>query len=149
MIKLASKIFLSQTAVQLAERDNINIITFDIIYELAQSVRALMEKRMASEKVRVETGQLKVSIVFLTDKNRQIIGGKVIEGEFKKGVKVEVFRREELVGKGRVINLQKNKKDIEKAGKGEECGLLYEGDIKIEVGDILQAHIDEKIKGEL
>jgi len=136
-------------AVQLAERDNINIMTFDIIYELAQSVRALMEKRMASEKVRVETGQLKVSIVFLTDKNRQIIGGKVIEGEFKKGVQVEVFRREELVGKGRVINLQKNKKDIEKAGKGEECGLLYEGDIKIEVGDILQAHIDEKIKGEL
>ena len=55
-------------AVQLAERDNINIMTFDIIYELAQSVRALMEKRMASEKVRVETGQLKVSIVFLTDK---------------------------------------------------------------------------------
>jgi len=136
-------------AVQLAERDNISVMTFDIIYELAQSVRALMERRVASEKVRIDSGKLKVLIVFLTDKKRQIIGGKVIEGELKKGVQLEVLRREALVGKGRLINLQKNKKDIEKAGKGEECGLLYEGDIKIEVGDILQAHIDEKIKGEL
>ena len=61
---------------------------------------------------------MKVLVVFLTEKNRQIVGGKVTEGEVKKGIQIEVVRGEELIGKGRLINLQKNKKDIEK-------GLIY------------------------
>ena len=146
---LGFRVKINPTAAKLAERDNINIMTFDIIYELAQAVRALMEKRVVAEKVRIDLGRLKVLVVFLTDKRRQIIGGKMIEGEIKKGAQIEVLRREELVGKGKLINLQKNKKDIERAGKGEECGLLYEGDVKIEVGDILQIYTDEKKKVEL
>lgn len=136
-------------AQKLAERENINIMTFEVIYELAQVVRQLMEKRVMAEDVRIDLGQLKVLIVFLTDKNRQIVGGKMINGEIKKGTKIEILRRGELVGKGRLISLQKNKKDIDKARKGDECGILYEGDAKIEAGDILQIYIEERKKGEL
>ena len=143
------RVKINSIASKLAERENIKIMTFDIIYELAQEVRQLMEKRVMSETVRNDLGKLKVLVVFLTEKNRQIVGGKMTEGEIKKGTKIEVLRRDELVGKGRLINLQKNKKDIEKAKKGEECGILYEGNVKIEEGDVLQIYTEERRKGEL
>ena len=62
---------------------------------------------------------------------------------------IEVFRNEEKIGQGKLINLQINKKDVEKAIKGDECGVLYEGDTRIEEGDILVIYTKEKRKGEL
>ncbi|MBI2624892.1 MAG: translation initiation factor IF-2 [Candidatus Nealsonbacteria bacterium] len=129
-----------------AERQEVQIIIFDVIYDLAQAVKTLMEKVSESEKIRVDIGKLKTLIVFKTDKNRQIIGGRVIEGEIKKSVLIEVSRNEEVLGRGKLVSLQKEKKDIEKAKKGEEVGILYEGDIRIEEGDILVIYIEEKRK---
>jgi len=136
-------------AQKLAERENVSIMAFDVIYHLAQGVRVLMERRAAPEKVRNDLGKLKVLIVFLNDKNRQIVGGKITEGEVKKGTQIEVVRNNEIIGRGRPINLQKNKKDIDRAVKGDECGVLYEGDVKVEQGDILQFYLEEKKKVEL
>ena len=64
-------------------------------------------------------------------------------------MKSEVYRGEEKIGRGKMISLQKNKKNIEKAGKGEEIGILYEGDVKIEVGDKVVFYKEERQKGEL
>ena len=49
-----------------------------------------------------------------------------------------------MIGTGRLINLQKNKKDIDDAGKGEEVGILYEGQEKIQEGDYLVFYVQEK-----
>jgi translation initiation factor IF-2 len=146
---LGFRVKINPIAKSLAERENIKIVTSDIIYELAQEVRQMMEKRVAAQNVRNDLGKLKVLLVFLTEGKRQIVGGKVTEGEIRKGTQIEVWRGNELVGKGRLINLQKNKKDIELARKGEESGILYEGDVKIEQGDILQIYNEERVKGEL
>ena len=77
------------------------------------------------------------------------MGARVVEGEIRKGVLIEVFRNGEKVGKGKVINLQKDKKDIEKGVRGEDCGILYEGDTKIAQGDILVPYKEEIRKREL
>lgn len=146
---LGFRVKIDQATKTLAEREKIKIMTFEIIYELVEGVRNFMEKIMASESIRVDSGKVKILTVFLDEKNRQIIGGKVIEGEIKKGASVEVSRGEELVGKGKIINLQRNKKDAEKVAKGEECGMLYEGDIKTKEGDILLAYQEETRRGEL
>jgi len=122
-------------ALKWAEQEKIRVKCFDVIYELFQEVRLMMEKVLSKEIVRKDIGKIRTLVVFLTEKNRQIVGGKIIEGEVEKGLKIEVYHEEEKIGKGRMINLQKNKKDIERAGKGEEIGILYEGDVKIEVGD--------------
>jgi len=117
---------------------------------LVEGVRKFMEKIVEPELVRTDLGKVKILVIFHIEKNRQIVGGKVIEGEVKKGASIEMIRGEELIGKGKLINLQRNKKDIGKAGKGEECGILYEGDTKIEVGDILVIYTeDRRRKGEL
>jgi len=139
---LGFRVKANPAAKQLAEREKIKIMTFEIIYDLVEGVRKFMEKIMAPEAVREDLGKVRVLAVFLTEKNRQIIGGRIAEGEVRKGAQIEVFRVEELVGRGKLINLQRNKKDIEKAGKGEECGILFEGDTKIEVGDILAIYTE-------
>jgi len=146
---LAFRVKTDAVARQMAEREKIRIISVEVIYNLVEEVRNSMERIMAKESVRTDLGKVKILGVFLTDKNRQIIGGKVIEGEVKKGGSIEVIRQENIVGKGRMISLQRDKKDIDKVAKGQECGMMYEGDIKVEVGDVLAIYTEEKIKGEL
>ena len=131
-------------------RERVKIINFDIIYDLVEEIRKQMEKILEPEIVREDLGKMKaLSSIFSRKKISQIIGGKVIEGGFKKGVSIEVFREEKKIGKGRLISLQKNKKDVEKVVKNDECGILYEGDAKVEVGDILVMYQESRIKGEL
>ncbi len=91
---------------------------FEVIYELVEEIRKIMGRIIEAKAVRVDLGKVKVSEIFRTEKNRQILGGKVIEGEIKKGTLVEIFRGEEKVGEGKIINLQRDKKDAEKAKKG-------------------------------
>ncbi len=146
---LGFRVKTNPTIKNLAEKEKIKIITFEIIYDLVEGVRKFMEKILEPEEIRTDFGKVKVLIVFLVEKNRIIIGGKVTEGEVKKGAQIEVLRGEELIGRGRLINLQKNKKDVERAIKGEECGILYEGNVKTEVGDVLAIYTEERRKGEL
>ena len=146
---LGFRVKINPTAKILAEREKIKIMTFDVIYDLVEGVRKFMEKGLRPEVVRTDLGKVKTSVIFLTEKNRQIIGGKVIEGEVKKGALIEILRGQNSVDKGKLVNLQKNKKDVNKIPRGEECGILYEGDTKIEEGDILVIYQEERRKSEL
>lgn len=138
---------------KLSARDNITILNFDVIYDLSQAIRTLMEKFLEPEIERKDLAKVKVLVKFLTEKNRQIIGGKVIDGEVKRGAKIEITREDQVIGKGKLVNLQKNKKDVDIAVKGEECGILYESvyppEVKIEEGDILNIYTEERKKSEL
>ena len=127
----------------------LRIKTFDVIYELIQNVRQGLEKTLEPEIVRKDIGKLKTLLVFWAEKNRQIVGGKITEGELKKGLKLDVMRDNAKIGAGRIINLQRDKKDVDLARKGDEAGILFEGNVKIEKGDILQAYIETKQKSEL
>lgn len=146
---LGFRVKINPTAKILAEREKIKIMTFDVIYDLVEGVRKFMEKELRPEIVRTDLGKVKTLVIFLAEKTRQIVGGKVIEGEVKKGTLIEIFRGQDSVGKGKLVNLQKNKKDVDRIPKREECGILYEGDTKIEEGDILVIYQEERRKGEL
>jgi len=143
---LGFRVKITPVAKSLAEREKIKILTFEIIYDFVQTIRGLMEKILEPEIVRIDLAKLKTLLIFWTEGSRQIVGAKVLEGEVKKGTKIEVIRGEEKVGQGKLINLQINKKDVEKAIRGQECGILYEGDAKIQEGDILVIFTKEKRK---
>lgn len=138
-----------QVAKAMALREKIRIMDFEIIYDLVEGVRKMMEAKVSPDIVRRDLGKVRILGVFLTEKNRQVIGGRVIEGEIEKGVQAEIFRGEDLLGKGIIINVQRNKKDVERVKKGEECGMLFEGDVKMEKEDILTAFREDREKGEL
>ncbi|MFH1657002.1 MAG: translation initiation factor IF-2 [bacterium] len=137
------------TAILLAKKEGIRIVNFEIIYELVQSLRQIMEKVLRTELVRKDLGKLKILAVFRTEKKRQIVGGKVTEGEVRRGPSIEIFREGEKIGKGKIISLQRNKKAAEVVSRGEEAGMLFEGNVKIEEGDELIFFIEERIKAEL
>lgn len=143
---LGFRVKITPVAKNLTEREKVKILTFEIIYDLVQTVRELMEKILESEIVRTDLAKLKTLLIFWTEGNRQIVGAKVLEGEVKRGTSIEVFRGEEKVGQGKLINLQISKKEVDKVIKGQECGILYEGDTKIQEGDILVIFTKERRK---
>jgi len=89
---------------------------------------------------------MEVVAIFRTEKNRQIVGGNVIEGEIHKGALIEIFRDNEKIGNGRIVELQSNKKDFDVVKKGKECGILYQGNERIKEGDELVAYKEEYVK---
>ena len=138
-------------AKKLAEREKITIVNFEVIYDLVQAVRNLIQKQITPEKVKKLLGKVEILAIFRTEKNRQILGGKVIEGIVKRGALVDVLQQEsgEKKGEGRIVELQRNKKDTQEVSKGEKCGILYEGSAKVEEGDILEVYVIEFKKEEL
>jgi len=59
------------------------------------------------------------------------------------------MRDEKKIGTGKIINLQRDKKNVDLLRKGDEAGILFEGNVKIEKGDILVAFIETRQKSEL
>ncbi len=143
-ILLAFRVKINPIAQILAEREKVRIRQFQIIYELVEEVRKIIEKNVEPEFVKIDLGRAKILAIFRPERNRQVVGGKIIDGKLKKGALVEVLRGEDFIGKGRLTNLQKNKKDVEQVLRGEECGILYEGGGKIEEGDILRFFLEER-----
>lgn len=135
--------------VQLAEREKVRIETFDVIYELIERARKLLEGSLKEEVVRTNIGSLRILAVFRTDKGKQIVGGEVFRGEARKRAEVEIIRNEEIVGKGKITGLQRNKQEADSVPQGEEAGLLYEGPEKIQEGDVLEFYVNETQKQEL
>jgi len=143
---LGFRVKTNAVARSLLQREDVRVMNFEIIYDLVEGVRKIMERTSGTELVRTDLGKLRVLVDFWAEKNRQIVGGRVIDGTLKKGTQIEIEREGEIVGKGKMINLQRNKKDVEKVSKGEEAGILFEGDKKIEKGDTLIFFIEERKK---
>ncbi len=126
-------------------RDKIEVKSYQVIYELVEEVRRCAEEMLGEELVREVTGKVKVLAVFKTQKNRQILGGKITEGEVKQGDLVEI----EGKGEGKLVNIKKEEKDMKKIKAGEEFGMLLESNKEVEEGDYLIAYKEEKRKKKL
>jgi len=136
-------------ALSLSERSGVKVLTFEVIYELAQGVRNLMQSLIKPEIVRKTMGRVEVLAIFRTEKTRQIIGGKVIFGEVKKGARIDVLRNGEKAGSGKLVQLQQNKKEVARVPQDQECGILFEGEVRIQEGDVLEIFEEEKTKYKL
>jgi translation initiation factor IF-2 len=108
-----------------------------------------MERKLVKEKERTELGKVNVLAIFRTEKNRQIVGGDVTEGEVTKGAMLEIWRNGEKVGSGKIVELQSGKKEVDVVKKGKESGILYQGSEKIKEGDELVIYKEEYIKEQL
>lgn len=147
---LGFKVKISSETKEIIDRTNTRVFLFDIIYNLIDATRKLMEEIAVPRTIRTDLGKFKSVMVFLSGKDYQIIGGKVIEGEMRKGASLEVYRKEngeeKNIGRGKIANLKRGEKNTEKVMSGEDCGIQYEGNVKIQEGDLLLAYIEEKEK---
>ena len=133
----------------LVREKNVPIKTFSIIYELIEYVKKEMEKIMKPNIERTDLGKLKVLAIFRTEKDFQILGGKVLEGKLEPDTQVEVVRNKETAGKGKLSELKIGKEDVKEVEKDQECGVKFEGNAEVQVGDILNIYTEKEVANKL
>lgn len=122
----------------------VNFKPYKIIYDLLNFVKDELEKLLNPEVIVTEIGNFKVVAIFRTEKNLMILGGRAEKGKLRKDAKVRVKRDGENVGLGKILKLQMSKQDVDEVPEGTECGVQYEGKLRVEVGDVLEAFKEEK-----
>ncbi|MBP6881168.1 MAG: translation initiation factor IF-2 [Candidatus Pacebacteria bacterium] len=124
-------------AKELAERLDVEIDTFDIIYELSQWLETALKNRTPKKEEEVMTGAVKILKHFSVQKNIHVLGGRVEEGVIKMNQRVKIMRRDIELGKGTIKNLQQMKSDVQQVNEGE-FGMQLETKSDIAPGDYLK-----------
>lgn len=115
----------------------IKLIEENVIYRLEEKLEKIITGEEETKKM--PKGKLEVLATFSKTKLKKTIGGRVILGRIKLGDKVLILRNEEVVGKGKIISLEKDKVPTEEVKEEQLCGLIVETSKEIEVGDIILA----------
>jgi translation initiation factor IF-2 len=128
----------------LAERLNVVIQNCEIIYEMREWLEKEIEKRkkqIIAEKI---IGRAKILKLFSKTKNKQVIGGEVLEGKivvYNSYIKIK--REDSELGEGKIIKLQQNKAPAKEVNQGQQFGVMIESKVEAAVGDTIE--ILEKI----
>ncbi|MEK7200721.1 MAG: translation initiation factor IF-2 [Patescibacteria group bacterium] len=127
-----------KNAIALATRNNIEIKIYKIIYELIDFVKEKVEEATPVEKVETITGSAKIIRVFSKNKDKQVVGGRVAEGEIKSGEIVKIFRRDAEIGEGKIKELQIQKIKTASVKESQEFGVMIESKLEIAEGDVIK-----------
>ena len=133
-----------RSAIDLAEKRGITISYFNIIYKVTEWLVEEMEKRRLKIETAETIGRAKILKAFSRTKERQILGGKVVEGKIALNSSVKILRREFEIGNGRIVNLEKNKNKTSTVEEGSEFGMMIESKIEVVEGDIIESFMITK-----
>ncbi|MDX1607833.1 MAG: translation initiation factor IF-2 [Candidatus Spechtbacterales bacterium] len=129
----------SAPAKNISELQEVPVAVFNTIYDLVEGVRELISEHLTTEVTEEIAGKFKVLKIFRTEPSRMIVGGKITEGRLRRGLPLRVVRDGEVLGKGKLNQLKSVDKAIEEATKPDEVGVLFDGNIKLQEGDVLEA----------
>ena len=144
---------INKAAKQLAYELKLRVNHYQVIYDLTEDIKEEMNKLLSPEISEEKIGKLEVIKVFQQTNKETILGGRVLEGKIVKDTIVRVWKSEiingekkepELIGEGKLTQLQISKKDVEEVKSGTECGIKFSGRVKIEVNDILEFYKEVK-----
>lgn len=130
-------------AKRMAEGAKVEIKNYKIIYELVKDIKDKLIAMLPPIIERADFGKLKVLAIFKTGKGDMIVGGKIISGKMVNETLIEVMRAENIIGKGKLKNLQENKVNVPEVTNGKECGITFLGETKIKADDILLSYKEE------
>ncbi|MFN4298442.1 MAG: translation initiation factor IF-2 [Thermaurantimonas sp.] len=136
----------SANARKIAERDQVEIRHYSIIYDAIDDVKAAMEGMLAPETKEMIIANAEVRETFKISKVGTIAGCMVLDGTIKRGCKVRVIRDGVVVYTGELASLKRFKDDVKEVSKGYECGLSIKNFNDIKVGDILEAYEETLVK---
>ena len=134
------------TAKQEAEKDEVQIKQYSIIYQAIDDVEAAM-KGMLDPKFEEEViGTAEIRQVFKISNVGTIGGAMVLTGKIERNAGVRVLRDDVVIHEGKLISLKRFKDDVKEVAKDFECGIQLEKYNDIKEGDILEAFIMKEIK---
>jgi translation initiation factor IF-2 len=126
-------------AVDLAEREGVDIRTYRVIYDAIDDVKAALSGMLAPEKQEVELGQAEVRQTFRVPRLGVVAGCYVTQGTIPRDGRVRLVRDGIVVYEGRIGSLRRFKDDVREVAAGYECGIGIEGYQDIKEGDVIEA----------
>jgi translation initiation factor IF-2 len=139
----------SGNAKRIAEKEEIDIRNYSIIYQAIDEVKAAMEGMLAPEFEEKVMGNIEVREVFNITKVGQVAGCYVLDGKVTRAMKIRIIRDGIVVHTGKISALKRFKDDVKEVSHGYECGLSIDKFDKIQVGDIIEAFEEVEVKAKL
>lgn len=136
-------------AKDLADKEEIEIRTYSVIYAAIDEVKEAMEGMLSPEIKEQVIGNVEIREVFKISKVGTIAGCMVLSGKVTRSSKVRVLRDGIVKFEGELESLKRFKDDVREVTKGYECGLNLKGYNDIEVGDILEVYEEVAVKKKL
>ena len=135
-------------AAETAKNEGVQIQIYSVIYELIDDIKSALEGLIEKEQVEKKIATIKVLAVFKHAKKEMIFGGKVIYGNVEKegDVYLRLVKDGKEISRGRLRELQSEKKNVESVSQGKEAGVRVEGIEGVEVGDTVEVIKVELIK---
>ncbi|MBD5416420.1 MAG: translation initiation factor IF-2, partial [Desulfovibrio sp.] len=122
-----------------AERENVDIRFYDIIYKLVDDIKSAMAGMLAPVQREVYLGQAEVRETFSVPKVGIIAGSYVSDGKIARNAGVRLLRDGVVIYTGKIASLKRFKDDAREVVKGNECGVGLENFNDVKVGDIIEA----------
>jgi len=128
----------TNTAKQVAEREGVEIRTYDVIYKALEEIEAAMRGMLAPEEQERETGTAEVRQTFRTPNAGVVAGCMVTSGEISRNNRVRLVRDGTVVYEGNIGSLKRFRDDARSVREGFECGIGIENFDDVKEGDVLE-----------
>ncbi len=129
----------------LAERDGVEIKTYDVIYNAVDDIRAALEGMLSPEEKETVLGAAEVRETFRIKGIGVIAGCYVTDGTIERNGRVRVVRDGIVVYDGGIASLKRFKDDVREVREGFECGIGVANFNDIKVGDVLECYSVEEV----
>ncbi len=136
---IAFNVAIGAQARQAAERENVEIRTFNVLYEVIDYVHGLMEGRLAPEVSEEITAHVEIKRLFKSSKIGVIAGCQVLDGTIARDNRIRLLRDDTVVHTGYIGSLRRESDDAREVREGFECGIVLRNYNDIREGDIIEA----------
>lgn len=145
-IIIAFNVIAEDRAVQLAEREAVEIRRYDIIYEVTDQIKRTLEGLLQPEEVKVSTGRAIVLQAFAISKVGTIAGCRVLSGTIERSHRIHVIRDQKVMNDYPIASLRRGKDDAKEVREGMECGIRLDGFNDVKEGDLLESFRIDSVK---
>ena len=133
----------------LAEKEEIDIRTYSIIYDAINDLKDAMEGMLSPEMREEVTGTVEIRELFKISKVGTIAGCMVTDGKIYRNSKIRLLRENVVIYTGELSSLKRFKDDVKEVSKGYDCGLQIKNYNDIKEGDVIEAFQEVAVKKKL
>ena len=132
-------------AKNIAERENVDLRLYKVIYNAIEDVQAAMKGMLDPTYEEKVIGHAEVRQTFKASGVGTIAGSYVLDGKFQRSCSVRITREGDLLFDGALASLKRFKDDVKEVNAGYECGLVFEKFNDIKEGDLVEAYVMEEV----
>ncbi len=133
-------------AAALAQKENIQIRQYNIIYNVVDEVKAAMEGLLAPTLVEKVIGRAEIRQIFRVSKSGNVAGCMVTEGVVRRNASIRIVRDSAVIWTGKLATLKRFKDDAREVKEGFDCGMAFENYQDVKEGDIVEAFELEEVR---